>query len=86
MCRNGIGVYRNERDKRQWKLVNTVLYLVKTGGQWGNLLNDVLSFLIVHSFYRSTLDRILQHLVKITREKSEKKPHQTMSNADTTGS
>ena len=60
-------------DKRE--LVNAVLYLVKTGCQWRNLPHDFPPVFTVHSFYRRARlsglwDKILQHLVKLTRQKA----------------
>ena len=62
--------------KRKWEkseLVNAVLYLVKTGCQWRNLPHDFPPVFTVHSFYRRARlsglwDRILAHLVKLTRK------------------
>ena len=63
---------------RKWEkreLVNAVLYLVKTGCQWRNLPHDFPPVFTVHNFYRRARlsglwDRILTHLVKLTREKA----------------
>ena len=60
--------------KRKRELVNAVLYLVKTGCQWRNLPHDFPPVFTVHSFYRRTRlrdlwDRILEHLVKLTRQR-----------------
>ena len=64
--------------KRKWdkcELVNAVLYLVKTGCQWRNLPHDFPPLFTVHSFYRRARlnglwDKILEHLVKLTRQKA----------------
>ena len=64
--------------KRKWEkreLVNAVLYLVKTGCQWRNLPHDFPPVFTVHSFYRRARlnglwDKILEHLVKLTRQRS----------------
>ena len=66
-----VGMRKRKWEKRE--LVNAVLYLVKTGCQWRNLPHDFPPAFTVHSFYRRARlnglwDRILQHLVKITRE------------------
>ena len=68
-----VGMRKRKWEKRE--LVNAVLYLVKTGCQWRNLPHDFPPAFTVHSFYRRARlsglwDRILQHLVKITREKA----------------
>ena len=57
--------------KRKWEkreLVNAMLYLVKTGCQWPPVFT-------VHSFYRRARlsglwDSILEHLVKLSRQKA----------------
>ena len=64
--------------KRKWdkrELVNAVLYLVKTGCQWRNLPHDFPPCFTVHSFYRRARlnglwDKILEHLVKLTRQRA----------------
>lgn len=69
-------LFKNMR-KYKWEkreLLNAVLYLVKTGCQWRNLPHDFPPVFTVHSFYRRARlsglwDRILEHLVKVTREK-----------------
>ncbi len=70
--------------KRKWEkreLVNAVLYLVNTGCQWRNLAHDFPPAFTVHSFYRRARlsglwDDILEHLVKVSRQKAgkEEKP------------
>ena len=67
-------------------MVNAVLYLVKTGCQWRNLPHDFPP--AVHSFYRRTRlnglwDRILEHLVKVTRQKAglSEEPTQPLINS-----
>ena len=68
---------------RKWskrELVNAVLYLVKTGCQWRQLPHDFPPYSTVHSFYRRARlsglwDRILEHLVTITRENAGRNPN-----------
>ena len=72
-----VGMRKRKWEKRE--LVNAVLYLVKTGCQWRNLPHDFPPAFTVHSFYRRARlnglwDRILQHLVKITRENAGRNP------------
>ena len=60
-------------------MLYAVLYLVKTGCQWRNLPHDFPPAFTVHSFYRRARlsglwDRIVQHLVKITRIKAGRNP------------
>ncbi len=57
------------------ELINAVLYLVKTGCQWRNLPHDFPPWKTVYSFFsraeKSGLwDKIMLHLVEITREKA----------------
>ena len=75
---------------RKWskrELVNAVLYLVKTGCQWRQLPSDFPPVFTVHSFYRRARlnglwDRILNYLVKLTREKAGKNPEPTYAIID----
>ena len=68
--------YETDLTDEQWEeLVNAVLYLVKTGCQWRNLPHDFPPVFTVHSFYRRARlnglwDRILSHLVKVTRQRA----------------
>ena len=62
-------------NMRKRELVNAVLYLVKTGCQWRNLPHDFPPVFTVHSFYRRARlnglwDKILEHLVKLTRQRA----------------
>lgn len=76
--------------KRKWykrKLVNAVLYLVKTGCQWRNLPNDFPQYSTLHSFYRRARlsglwDNILDHMVKVTREKAGLEENPTVALID----
>ena len=68
-----VGMRKRKWDKRE--LVNAVFYLVKTGCQWRNLPHDFPPAFTVHSFYRRARlnglwDRILEHMVKVTRERA----------------
>ena len=72
-----VGMRKRKWEKRE--LVNAVLYLVKTGCQWRNLPHDFPPAFTVHSFYRRARlsglwDRILQHLVKLTRINAGRNP------------
>ena len=68
---------------RKWpkrELVNAVFYLVKTGCQWRQLPHDFPPYSTVHSFYRRARlsglwDRILEHLVKVTRVNAGRNPN-----------
>jgi len=68
--------------KRKWEkreLLNAVLYLVNNGCKWRALPHDFPPAFTVHSFYRRARlnglwDRILEHMVKVTRERAGKNP------------
>ena len=60
-------------DKRE--LTNAVLYLVDSGCKWRQFPHDFPPYSTVHSFYRRARmnglwDKILDALVKLTREKA----------------
>ena len=66
-----VGMREYKYSKRE--LLNAVLYLVDNGCKWRQLPHDFPPYSTVHSFYRRARlsglwDRILEHLVKITRE------------------
>lgn len=68
-----VNMRKRKREKRE--LVNVILYLVKTGCQWRNLPHDFPPVFTVHSFYRRVRlsglwDRILEHLVKLARQRA----------------
>ena len=72
-----VGMRKRKWEKRE--LVNAVLYLVKIGCQWRNLPHDFPPAFTVHSFYRRARlsglwDRILHHLVKLTRINAGRNP------------
>ena len=63
-------------EKRE--LVNAVLYLVDSGCKWRQLPHDFPPYSTVHSFYRRARlnglwDKILEHVVKLTRKKANRK-------------
>ena len=62
-----------KHSKRE--LTNAVLYLVNSGCKWRQLPHDFPPVFTVHSFYRRARisglwDRILEHLVKVTRQRT----------------
>ena len=75
---------------RKWskrELLNAVLYLVNNGCKWRNLPHDFPPYSTVHSFYRRARlsglwDKILQHLVEVTRKKAGKNPNPTYAIID----
>ena len=61
------------------ELTNALLYVVKTGCQWRQLLHDFPPFQTVYSFYRRAkekglLDKILEFLVEKTCQQAGRKP------------
>ena len=76
--------------KRKWSkrdLVDAVLYLVDNGCKWRNLSHDFPPYSTVHSFYRRARqsglwDKILQHLVEVTRTRVGKNPNPTYAIID----
>ena len=71
------GMREYKWDKRE--LTNAVLYLVDSGCKWRLLPHDFPPYSTVHSFYRRARlsglwDRILETLVKLTREKEGRNP------------
>ena len=67
---------------RKWSkrtLVNAVRYFIKTGCQWRQLPNDFPPYQTVYSFFKRACesglwDKILQHLVRRTRERAKRQP------------
>ncbi|MBD3879742.1 MAG: transposase [Quinella sp. 1Q5] len=66
-------------------MVNAVLYFVKRGYPWRNLPHDFEPVFTVDSFYRRVRlnglwDSILEHLVKVTRQRADlsKEPTQAL--------
>ena len=79
------GMHRQKWEKRE--LLNEVLYIVKTGCQWRNLPNDFPPYPTVWSFFRRAKqsglwDKILQHMVKRTREAAGKEAGPTYALVD----
>ena len=73
ICHLFTGMRHRKWSKRM--LVNAVCYLIKTGCQWRQLPHDFPPYKTVYSFfsraYKSGLwDKILEHLVRRTREKA----------------
>ena len=80
---NGLRVYK--WSKRE--LINAVLYLVDNGCKWRNLPHDFPPYSTVHSFYRRARlsglwDKILTHLVELTRKNNGKHESPTYSIVD----
>ena len=80
-----VGMREYKHSKRE--LTNAVLYLVDNGCKWRNLPHDFPPHFTVHSFYRRARlsglwDRILEHLVKVTRENADRDPNPTYALID----
>ena len=68
-------------------LLNAVLYLVDNGCKWRALPHEFPPYSTVHSFYRRARlsgfwDKILQHLVKVTRRSAGRNQNPTYSFID----
>jgi len=68
-----VGMREYKHSKRE--LTNAVLYLVDSGCKWRQLPHDFPPHFTVHSFYRRARlsglwDRILQHLVIVSRQRA----------------
>ena len=80
-----VGMRQYKHSKRE--LTNAVLYLVDSGCKWRQLPHDFPPPFTVHSFYRRARlnglwDSILQHLVKVTREKANREENPTYAIVD----
>lgn len=76
---------RSNYNKRS--LVEAVLYIVKTGCQWRSLPHDYPPHYTVWSFYRraritGTWDKVMKHLVKITRINAGRKENPSYALVD----
>ena len=74
-----------KHSKRE--LVNAVLYLVDSGCKWRQLPHDFPPAFTVHSFYRRARlsglwDKILEHLVKLTRRNAGREENPTYALID----
>ena len=80
-----VGMREYKHSKRE--LTNAVLYLVDSGCKWRQLPHDFPPVFTVHSFYRRARlsglwDRILEHLVKVTRKNAGKQEKSTYAVID----
>ena len=74
--------YGNRRIHPIRTLVNAVFYLTKTGCQWRMLPKNFPPYSTVYSFYRravrdGTWERMMDDLVKKSRQKSQRAPEPT---------
>ena len=80
-----VGMREYKYSKRE--LLNAVLYLVDNGCKWRHLPHDFPPYSTVHSFYRRARisglwDKILQHLVEVTRTRAGRNPDPTYAIID----
>ena len=80
-----VGMREYKYSKRE--LLNAVLYLVDNGCKWRNLPHDFPAWQTVYSFFRRATenglwDKILEHLVEVTRKKEGRYPNPTYAIID----
>ena len=79
------GMREYKYSKRE--LLNAVLYLVDNGCKWRALPHEFPTWQTVYSFFRRAKetglwDKILQHLVKVTRRRAGRNPNPTYAIID----
>ena len=79
------GMREYKYSKRE--LLNAVLYLVDNGCKWRALPQEFPAWQTVYSFFRRAKetglwDKILQHLVKVTRRRAGRNPNPTYAIID----
>ena len=79
------GMREYKYSKRE--LLNAVLYLVDNGCKWRALPHEFPAWQTVYSFFRRAKetglwDKILQHLVKVTRRRAGRNPNPTYAIID----
>ena len=80
-----VGMREYKYSKRE--LLNAVLYLIDNGCKWRNLPHDFPAWQTVYSFFRRATenglwDKILEHLVEVTRKKEGRNPNPTYAIID----
>ena len=73
-----VGMREYKHSKRE--LLNAVLYVVDSGCKWRQLPHDFPAWQTVYSFFRRAnekglWDNILEHMVKVTRQKAGRNPN-----------
>ena len=73
-----VGMREYKYSKRE--LLNAVLYVVDSGCKWRQLPHDFPKWQTVYSFFRRSIeknlwDKILEHLVEVTRKKAGRNPN-----------
>lgn len=79
------GMREYKYSKRE--LLNAVLYLIDNGCKWRNLPHDFPAWQTVYSFFRRATenglwDKILEHLVEVTRKREGRNPNPTYAIID----
>ena len=80
-----VGMREYKYSKRE--LLNAVLYVVDNGCKWRALPHEFPAWQTVYSFFRRAKetglwDKILQHLVKVTRRRAGRNPNPTYAIID----
>ena len=80
-----VGMREYKYSKRE--LLNAVLYLIDNGCKWRNLPHDFPAWQTVYSFFRRATknglwDKILEHLVEVTRKREGRNPNPTYAIID----
>ena len=78
-----VGMRNRKWSKRE--LIDAVFYLVDSGCKWRQLPHDFPPVFTVHSFYRRLSglgDKILQHIVKVTRKNAGLEENPTVALVD----
>ena len=80
-----VGMRKYKWEKRE--LLYAVFYLVDSGCKWRQLPHDFPLAFTVHSFYRQARlsglwDKILQHMVKVTRKNADLEENSTVALVD----
>ncbi len=79
------GMREYKYSKRE--LLNAVLYVVDSGCKWRQLPHDFPAWQTVYSFFRRAIesglwDKILKHLVEVTRKRAGRNPNPTYAIID----
>ena len=80
-----VGMREYKYSKRE--LLNAVLYVVDSGCKWRQLPHDLPTWQTVYSFFRRAKisglwDKMLRHLVEVTRKKAGRNPNPTYAIID----
>lgn len=80
-----VGMREYKYSKRE--LLNAILYVVDSGCKWRQLPHDFPTWQTVYSFFRRAKisglwDKMLRHLVEVTRKKAGRNPNPTYAIID----